>query len=98
MLSPTAPDCSNSRPVALAIYDVERILVLETQVELLIRAHDSFTLSCNMEGISEVLRTARVCTLQLVENKAYSLMVSAMLQKNHAFIIQATFFLHSCIE
>ena len=50
-------------------------VVLEAHVELLVRAHDCFTLACNMEGISEVLRIARLCTLQLINAKAYSLMV-----------------------
>lgn len=49
--------------------------VLEVLVELLIRAHDCFTLSCNMEGISEVLHAARLCNLQLIQTKSYSLMV-----------------------
>ncbi|XP_065062284.1 spatacsin-like isoform X1 [Rhopilema esculentum] len=64
-----------ARGMAATVHGETDLNILETQVELLIRAHDSFTLSCNMEGISEVLRTARVCMLQLVENKAYSLMV-----------------------
>ena len=50
--------------------------VLEVRVELLTRAHDCFTLSCNMEGISDVLQAARLCNVRLVESKSYSLMVS----------------------
>lgn len=51
------------------------LAVLEVHVELLIRAHDCFTLSCNMEGISEVLHAARLCNVQLTRSKSYSLMV-----------------------
>ena len=50
-------------------------LVLEVHVELLIRAHDCFTLSCNMEGISDVLRAARLWNVKLIHSKSYSLMV-----------------------
>ena len=52
------------------------IPALEVCVEVLIRAHDCFTLSCNMEGISDVLHAARLCNIRLIETKSYSLMVS----------------------
>eukprot|EP00794_Sanderia_malayensis_P020531 gene20531-22550_t len=48
---------------------------LQYQTELIIRAHDCFTLACNMEGIADVLRAARLCVMDLVNAKAYSLMV-----------------------
>ena len=64
-------------------------LVLEAHVELLVRAHDCFTLACNMEGISEVLRIARLCILQLMNAKAYSLMVILF------YFLRIMYYLHS---
>jgi len=57
------------------VFDNDGINLLEVHVELLIRAHDCFTLSCNMEGISDVLRAARLWNVKLIKSKSYSLMV-----------------------
>ena len=68
--------CSACVCVLLAVLiEFTGILVLEVHVELLIRAHDCFTLSCNMEGISDVLRAARLWNVKLIKSKSYSLMV-----------------------
>lgn len=49
--------------------------VLTIEVELLIYAHDCFTLACHMEGISTLLQTARSVTASLAAAKEYNLMV-----------------------
>ncbi|XP_078283376.1 spatacsin [Rhinoraja longicauda] len=49
---------------------------LECTVELLILAHDCFSLTCHMEGISRVLQAARhLSHKHLAPNEEYSLMV-----------------------
>eukprot|EP00062_Callorhinchus_milii_P002122 gi/632938017/ref/XP_007903423.1/ PREDICTED: spatacsin [Callorhinchus milii] len=49
---------------------------LECMVELLILAHDCFSLTCHMEGISRVLQAARhLSHKHLAPNEEYSLMV-----------------------
>ncbi|XP_072167354.1 spatacsin-like [Diadema setosum] len=60
-------DLSTSRPA------------LSLEVELIIRAHDCFTLSCNMEGISSVLRACSDCVTALTQTEEYSLMVRLMM-------------------
>ncbi|CAG5132007.1 unnamed protein product, partial [Candidula unifasciata] len=49
--------------------------VLTIQTELIIMAHECYTISSNMEGISHVLRTARVCCDRIAEAQEYSLMI-----------------------
>jgi spatacsin len=49
--------------------------VLWMVTELLIMSHECHTAACNMEGISNVLRAARVCAQHLVEANQYQLMV-----------------------
>lgn len=49
--------------------------MLSMQVELLIRAHDCYTVSCHMEGISRVLHLARKCNNALNNADEHSLMI-----------------------
>ena len=49
------------------------------ETELLIMAHECHTAACNMEGISNVLRAARVCAQCLSAANQYQLMVGASL-------------------
>ncbi|XP_064608291.1 spatacsin-like [Liolophura sinensis] len=49
--------------------------VLSIQTELLIRAHDCHSLACNMEGISNILRAARVLTECLARAEEFPLMI-----------------------
>ncbi|KAF4531594.1 hypothetical protein B566_EDAN010060 [Ephemera danica] len=44
-------------------------------VELLIRAHDCFTASCDMEGITKVLQKSRTLTPGLLQQEQWQLMV-----------------------
>ena len=53
--------------------------VLSMETELLIMAHECHTAACNMEGISNVLRAARVCAQCLSAANQYQLMVGASL-------------------
>ena len=48
---------------------------LSIQTELLILAHECFTVACSMEGISNVLKAARISTDVLVASQEFSLMV-----------------------
>ncbi|XP_046337180.2 spatacsin-like isoform X1 [Haliotis rufescens] len=48
---------------------------LSIQTELMIMAHDCHTVACNMEGISHVLRAARICTDSLTHAEEFSLMI-----------------------
>ncbi|XP_041372717.1 spatacsin-like [Gigantopelta aegis] len=48
---------------------------LSIQTELLILAHECFTVACSMEGISNVLRAARISTDVLVASQEFSLMI-----------------------
>ncbi|ESP01289.1 hypothetical protein LOTGIDRAFT_157467 [Lottia gigantea] len=48
---------------------------MTTQTELLILAHDCYTIACNMEGISHVLRAARRITETLCRSEEFSLMI-----------------------
>jgi len=48
---------------------------LAVKVELLMLAHDAHTSAYNMEGISNVLRLCRTCSLQLNDVAEFSLMV-----------------------
>ncbi|BFY97193.1 hypothetical protein BsWGS_00232 [Bradybaena similaris] len=49
--------------------------VLTIQTELIIMAHECYTISSNMEGISHVLRTARVYCDYIAEAQEYTLMI-----------------------
>ncbi|XP_076465994.1 spatacsin-like [Babylonia areolata] len=49
--------------------------VLSMETELLIMAHECHTAACNMEGISNVLRAARVCAQGLASASQYHLMM-----------------------
>lgn len=51
------------------------ISVLTLQTELLILAHECFTASCDMEGVSNILRASRILTAHLVAASEYQLMV-----------------------
>ncbi|ELT89138.1 hypothetical protein CAPTEDRAFT_221770 [Capitella teleta] len=58
----------------IGIHDVlSKVMMIE--VELLIYAHDCFTLACHMEGISSLLHTARAVTMALCQAKEFNLMV-----------------------
>ena len=46
------------------------------EVELLVCAHDCFTVGCHMEGVSSLLRMARIVTEHLTMANEYNLMVS----------------------
>lgn len=50
--------------------------VLKVQTELIVTAHECFTISSNMEGISHVLRAARLCSESLAAAGEFNLMVS----------------------
>ena len=50
-------------------------IVLTLQTELLILAHESYTASCDMEGISNILRAARILTIHLQTAGEHQLMV-----------------------
>lgn len=52
------------------------LLVLDIQTELLILAHLCYSGVCNMEGISNVLRAARVMTVWMEKEGEFSNMVS----------------------
>nr|XP_054756524.1 spatacsin-like [Lytechinus pictus] len=52
---------------------------LTLEVELIIRAHDCFTLSCNMEGIASVLRASCDCCNALAQSEEFSLMVRLLI-------------------
>ncbi len=54
-------------------------MILQIQVELLIRAHDCYTLGCCVDGIAEVLVVARQWTNTLIRGKRYKLMVGIQL-------------------
>ncbi|WAQ97767.1 SPTCS-like protein [Mya arenaria] len=62
--------------VALMAGDLEDMSdkVLTLQTELLIMAHECYTAACDMEGISNILRAARMLTWQLVAASEYQLM------------------------
>ena len=51
-------------------------LDISVQVELLVRAHDCYTLGCSVDGISEVLLVVRQWVPNLVSLKLFSFMVS----------------------
>ena len=51
------------------------LLELSYQVELLVHAHYCFTITCDMENIACVLRTAQSCTKRLAKRNRYNLMV-----------------------
>ena len=53
---------------------------LSIQVELLVRAHDCYTLGCSVDGISEVLLVVRQWVATLVSGKHFTLMVSLSLK------------------
>lgn len=58
---------------------------LSAVVELLIIAHDCFSLTCNMEGIVRVLQTARhLSHSYLAPGEHYSLLVSSDPERAHA--------------
>lgn len=64
------------------------LLVLDIQTELLILAHLCYSGVCNMEGISNVLRAARVMTVWMEKEREFSNMVSI-------HIIMTTLYLHT---
>ncbi|RUS71847.1 hypothetical protein EGW08_020394 [Elysia chlorotica] len=49
--------------------------VLTIQTELIIMAHECYTISSSMEGISHILRVSRVCCSSLAEAKEYGLII-----------------------
>ncbi|PVD19335.1 hypothetical protein C0Q70_19822 [Pomacea canaliculata] len=49
--------------------------VLSMETELLIMAHECHTTACNMEGISSVLRAARICAQKLAAARQYQHMI-----------------------
>lgn len=51
------------------------VVTLKIIVELLIRSHDCFTASCNMEGIASVLRKCQQLANSLQNLKHWSLLV-----------------------
>ena len=51
------------------------ISVLSVCVELLVAAHQCFTLACSMDGIAAVLHTARTLTFTLEQGDEFNLMV-----------------------
>jgi len=51
------------------------VLRLKTIVELLIRSHDCFTASCNMEGIASILRKCQSLANMLQILKYWALLV-----------------------
>ena len=59
----------------LYVYFNELTLGLSIQVEMLIRAHDCYSLCCSVDGIGEVLKVAREITTSLYQGKYYKLMV-----------------------
>lgn len=50
---------------------------ISIQVELLVRAHDCYTLGCSVDGISDILLVVRQWVPNLVSLKLFSFMVSA---------------------
>ena len=52
---------------------------ITVQVELLVRAHDCYTLGCSVDGISEVLLVVRQWVPNLILLKLFSLVVSVPL-------------------
>lgn len=64
------------------------IPVLDIQTELLILAHLCYSGVCNMEGISNVLRAARVMTVWMEKEGEFSNMVSI-------HTIMTTLYLHN---
>ena len=52
---------------------------ITVQVELLVRAHDCYTLGCSVDGISEVLLVVRQWVPNLILLKLFSLVVSVLL-------------------
>ncbi|XP_074651044.1 spatacsin-like [Tubulanus polymorphus] len=73
---------------------------LSMEVELLVHAHECYTLACNMEGIARVLREARRCTDCLAAAEEFTLIIRLLtgvarfsemtyvfdlLQQNHQF-------------
>lgn len=56
--------------------------VLDIQTELLILAHLCYSGVCNMEGISNVLRAARVMTVWMEKEGEFSNMVSIQSNNN----------------
>lgn len=52
--------------------------MLAVEVCLLIYAHESHTVSCNMEGISAVLQTTRILVDKLKTRERFQLMVALL--------------------
>ncbi|GFN75260.1 spatacsin [Plakobranchus ocellatus] len=48
---------------------------LTIQTELIIMAHECYTIASSMEGISHILRISRTCCASLTEAKEYSLLI-----------------------
>eukprot|EP00057_Strongylocentrotus_purpuratus_P009516 XP_011663990.1 PREDICTED: spatacsin [Strongylocentrotus purpuratus] len=78
-------ESSTTRPGE--VHHENQLVLLEAQneknrsvkVELIIRAHDCFTLSCNMEGIASVLRASCDCFSALAQSEEFSLMVRLLI-------------------
>lgn len=76
-------DCISSNMIlTYSLIDYVTVSTLRTIVELLIRSHDCFTASCNMEGIASVLRKCQnlANTLQLL--KHWALLVYELVKLN----------------
>ncbi|XP_031835040.1 spatacsin isoform X2 [Nomia melanderi] len=56
-------------------FHCEKMSMLKTIVELLIRSHDCFTTSCNMEGIASILRKCQNLANILQNHKLWTLLV-----------------------
>ena len=52
------------------------LLDITVEVELLVRAHDYYTLGCTIDGISEVFLVVRQWVPNLISLKLFSLVVS----------------------
>lgn len=63
------------------------VSTLKTIVELLIRAHDCFTASCNMEGIASVLRKCQNLANMLQMLKHWALLVCQLIYGTVPIII-----------
>ena len=65
--------------------------LLSMQVELLVRAHDCYTLGCSVDGISEVLLVVRQWVPTLMAGKHFSLMVATLCYSNSLNICSTQF-------
>lgn len=65
----------------------------DTGVELLIKAHECFTASCNVEGIGKVLRRARMVASIALQEEKWQYLVK---QTSYLFLI-FTNFTNACL-